>query len=61
MVRYGNKMIEFDKGKAAILVDEIDELPEIIKAVIALVKAGELDTQLGGVQRVGQRAVKRVA
>ena len=60
-VRYGSKMIEFEKGKAAILVDGMENLPEIINAVISLVKTGGLDTQLGGIQRVGQKMVKRAA
>lgn len=60
-VRYGSKMIEFEKGKAAILVDGIDGLPEIINAVITLVKTGGLDTQLGSIQRVGQKPLKKAA
>ncbi len=60
-VRYGSKMIEFEKGKAAILVEGIESLPEIIGAVIALVKTGGLDAQLVVVQRVGQKMVKRAA
>lgn len=45
-VRYGSKAIEFEKGKAAIVVARRDELTAIIDTVIAGVRAGELDEHL---------------
>ena len=45
-VRYGARSIEFEKGKAAIVVGSKDKLPEVIDAVIAAVQAGELDGHL---------------
>ena len=42
-VRYGSKPIEFEKGKAAILLKSRDELLVVIPKLIAAVDAGELD------------------
>jgi hypothetical protein len=46
LVRNGWKMIEFDKGKSAIAVPALDQLPSVIDTVIAAVRNGELDEQL---------------
>lgn len=45
-VKVGSKRIEFEKGKAAIVVPSIDKLPGLIDALIKAVRAGELDEQL---------------
>jgi hypothetical protein len=45
-VRYGAKVIEFEKGKAAIAVGKKDKLVSTIETVIAAVQAGELDAIL---------------
>jgi hypothetical protein len=45
-LRAGWKLIEFEKGKAAIAVPSVDKLPSVIDTVIAAVRAGELDEQL---------------
>jgi hypothetical protein len=42
----GWKPIEFEKGKAAIVVSSLDKLPSIIDTVIAAVRNGELDERL---------------
>ncbi len=45
-IRLGGKPIEFEKGKAGIAVTAADKLPEVIDAVIAAVRNGELDDAL---------------
>jgi hypothetical protein len=45
-VRYGGRALEFEKGKTAIVVPNKDELVPTIEAVIAAVRAGELDELL---------------
>ena len=42
-VRYRAKVIEFERGKAAIAVGKKEKLIPTIKTVIAAVQAGELD------------------
>jgi hypothetical protein len=45
-VRYGSKAIEFEKGKAAIVVPNKDQLIATIDTVISAVRGGELDEHL---------------
>ena len=45
-VRYGFKIIEFEKGKAGIAVPSKEKLVGVIDTLIAAVRAGELDTVL---------------
>ena len=42
-IKFGAKPIEFEKGKAGIVVPSKDELPTVIDTLIAAVRAGELD------------------
>src|SRR5580704_3396633 len=42
-VRSGLKAIEFEKGKPAIAVQSLDELPSVIDTLITAVRNGELD------------------
>jgi hypothetical protein len=42
-VKFGAKPIEFEKGKAGIVVPSKDKLPTVIDTLIAAVRAGELD------------------
>jgi len=42
-MKFGSKPIEFEKGKAGIVVDSKEKLPAVIDALIAAVRAGELD------------------
>ena len=42
-VKFGSKAIEFEKGKAGIVVPAKDKLPTIINMLIEAVRAGELD------------------
>ena len=60
-VRYGSKLLEFEKGKSAINVGDKENLVAVIEAVIDEVRAGELDAALGGVERVGQKVAKKAA
>ena len=45
-VRYGNKVLELEKGKAAIVVGKSDKLIPTIDTLISAVNAGELDSHL---------------
>lgn len=60
-VRYGSKLLEFEKGKSAINVGDKANLAAVIEAVIAAGRAGELDAALGGIERVGQKAKAKAA
>ena len=56
-VRYGAKAMEFEKGKAAILLDSRDKLVPTLETLIAAVKAGELDSHLA--QQSKERATAK--
>ena len=60
-VRYGSKLIEIEKGKAAITVGNKENLVSVIDAVIGAVKNGEFDGLLNSIERVGQRVAKKAA
>lgn len=60
-VRYGSRLLELEKGKAAITVGNKENLISVVEAVIAAVKNGEFDALLNDIQRVKQKAVKKVA
>ncbi len=44
--KVGSKRIEFEKGKAAIVVGSLEKLPNVIDTLIKAVRGGELDEQL---------------
>lgn len=50
-IRYGAKPIEFEKGKAAIMVGKRDQLVPTIETVISAVEAGELDAAIGAMAK----------
>lgn len=54
-VRYGNKLLELAKGKAAIGVGGTDKLLGVIDTVIKAVEAGELDEMLLTIKKVGAK------
>ena len=60
-VRYGAKLIEFEKGKAAIAVGDKDNLISVVEAVISAVRNGEFDALLAATQRVGQKPKAKAA
>jgi hypothetical protein len=45
-IRLGWKLVDFEKGKAAIAVRSLDKLPSVIDTLITAVRNGELDEQL---------------
>jgi hypothetical protein len=45
-IRYGSKVLELSKGKAAVEVANPDELVSTLEAVRRAVEAGELDSQI---------------
>ena len=45
-VRYGSKSLEFEKGKAAIVLKDKTRLTATIDTLISAISAGELDDQL---------------
>ena len=59
-MRSGTRLIELDKGRAGVVAESRDALPTIIDALVAAVRAGELDAQLGlAVQKHGAVAARR--
>jgi hypothetical protein len=58
-VRYGQKLIEFEKGKSAIAVPTKEKLSEIIDVLIEAVICGEFDQFLSGISKA--RGVKKKA
>lgn len=50
-VRYGSKPIEFEKGKAAIVVKSRDDLLVLIPKLIAAVEAGDFDSYINSVTK----------
>ena len=59
-VKFGAKPIEFEKGKAGIVVGSKEKLPALIDTLIAAVRAGELDDPLqpGGEDRNDREAAE---
>ena len=42
-IKFGAKPVEFEKGNAGIVVGSKEKLPALIDALVAAVRAGELD------------------
>ena len=62
ILRYGNKVISPMPDKGAIAVGDKAKLPEILDAVIAAVRAGELDAVMAAAKAVDPaRGVKKKA
>ena len=57
-VRYGARAIEFEKGKDAIQVENVDTLPAILNTVRNAVSDGELDDLLAKYAEYGRRVRK---
>jgi hypothetical protein len=55
-VRFGAKPIEFENGKAGIVVPSRDKLPAVIDTLIAAVRAGELDDLFSQAAKSGTRS-----
>jgi uncharacterized protein DUF6641 len=52
-VKFGAKPIEFEKGKAGIVVPSKDKLPAVIDTLITAVRAGELDDLFNQAAKTG--------
>ena len=52
-MKFGAKPIEFEKGKAGIVVGSRDKLPAVIDALIGAVRAGELDDLFAHAAKAG--------
>lgn len=52
-IKFGSKPIEFEKGKAGIVVGSKDKLPAVIDALIGAVRAGELDDHFSQAAKTG--------
>ena len=51
-VKYGQKTIEFEKGKAAISIPNKEAMSGVLDVLITAVRNGELDDALAGVSKV---------
>ena len=61
-IKASQKPVEFEKGKAAIAVPSLDKLPGLIDTLIAAVRSGELDEQLGQAAKAATvRKLKKAA
>jgi hypothetical protein len=52
-IKFGAKPIEFEKGKAGIVVGSKEKLPALIDTLIAAVRAGELDDLFSQAAKTG--------
>ena len=59
--RYGTRLLEFERGKTAIVVGGKENLIPFINKIIEAVEAGELDAAIEATQRFGQRPKMRAA
>jgi hypothetical protein len=60
-VKFGAKPIEFEKGKAGIVVPSKDKLPAVIDTLITAVRAGELDDLFNQAAKTGSIGKARKA
>ena len=60
LIKYGSRIVECEKGRAAIAVGEPAKLVPVIDAVIGAVAAGELDAQLDAVQKLAKKTKQRL-
>jgi hypothetical protein len=52
-IKFGAKPVEFEKGKAGIVVGSKEKLPAVIDALIAAVRAGEMDDLFSQAAKTG--------
>ena len=60
-IKFGAKSIEFEKGKAGIVVPSKDKLPAVIDTLISAVRAGELDELFSQAAKTGMIGKARKA
>ena len=53
-IRYGARVLELGKGKKAIAVASVKDIPDVVAAVINAVKAGELDAAMEAAVQAGK-------
>lgn len=53
-IRYGARVLDLGKGKKAIAVGSVKDIPEVIAAVINAVKQGELDLAMDAAVQAGK-------
>jgi hypothetical protein len=61
VVMFGARPIEFEKGKAGIVVPSRDKLPAVIDILISAVRAGELDELFSQAAKTGSIGKARKA
>jgi hypothetical protein len=61
VIKSGLRKVEFEKGKTAIVLPSVDELPKILKGLIDAVSTGELDHFLETKQPVASAPKRKVA
>ena len=59
IVRYGAKAIEFEKGKDAVVIADVQELATVLPKLIAATEAGELDGHINAVTKAKQPVVMK--
>jgi hypothetical protein len=52
-IKFGSKAVEFEKGKAGIVVGSKEKLPAVIDALIGAIRAGELDDHFSQAAKTG--------
>jgi len=60
-IKFGAKPLEFEKGKAGIVVPSKDKLPVVIDTLISAVRAGELDDLFSQAAKTGMIGKARKA
>jgi hypothetical protein len=60
-IKFGARPIEFEKGKAGIVVPSRDKLPAVIDTLISAVRAGELDDLFSQAAKTGSIGKARKA
>ena len=60
-IKFGAKPLEFEKGKAGIVVGSKEKLPTVIDTLIAAVRAGELDDLFSQAAKAGTIGKRKAA
>jgi len=59
VVRFGYQPVGFDKGKSAISVPSLEQLPAVIDTLIGAIRAGELDKPLAQAAELVKKSLAR--
>jgi hypothetical protein len=60
-IKFGAKPLEFEMGKAGIVVGTKEKLPTVIDTLIAAVRAGELDELFSQAAKIGTIGKRKAA